>query len=289
VGLGLVLLAAVVVRRRTALVGLALVLLAVGVVLVVATNDGGTPSAPPSAGRPQTVTPARLAPSAVTWLLVSIRPGTSVAVPAVLRDQVAAALPDLDVRGYRAAGQAELVVIRTTDPGAAAGLAPTMPVAALGAGLELRQRLAPGTDSTAEQDARQAAGRELLKNDALSFTRASRLALRRGEVDSRLMTMLAALALEHRLQIDLPIPPGQVAGSSVRLAAQVLRVDGRRLVDYPWGAATVKAFLSVQSATFAPEDVTVDRTGAVPGALLIRYLLPSPTGLLGGAGFRTAR
>jgi hypothetical protein len=75
----------------------------------------------------------------------------------------------------------------------------------------------------------------------------------------------------------------------VRLAADVLRVDGRRLVDYPWGAATVKAFLSVQSTTFMPADVTVARTGAVPGALSIRYLLPSPTGVLAGAGFPNAQ
>jgi hypothetical protein len=276
-------------RRRVALVALGVLLPAAGLVVVLTTSGGRHPSQPPSADPPQAAAPAGLTPSAVTWLRASTGPGTRVAVPAGLRDQVTAALPGVDVRGYGAVGHVDLIVTRTADPGAAAGLALTVPVAALGEGLELRQLLAPGTDWTAEQDARRAAGRELLQNDALSFTRASRPALRQGEVDSRLMTMLAGLALEHRVRVDLPVPPGQVAGSAVRLAADVLRVDGRPLVDYPWGAATVKAFLSVQSTTFIPADVTVARTGAASGALSIRYLLPSPTGVLGGAGFPIAQ
>jgi hypothetical protein len=275
-------------------VGIALLwLIAVaGVLFVAGLNDGkrSGPASSPSAGGlgPSLVAP-RPDPASLKWLLSVTKPGTVIAVPTALQESLSAALPGRTVRNYRSAGVSELVVAPITGAGVPAELLDrSVPVAAVGTGLEVRQIIPPGTSWVAEQAGRRSAGRELLHNEALTFTPAARTALRNGQVDPRLLTVLAGLALEHEIRIDIPAPSGDSGPTAMRLAANVLKVDGRTLPDYPWGAATAKAFLSVQSAAFVPHQVAVDERSS-PGSLAVRYLLPSPTGLLGGAVFPTAR
>ena len=68
--------------------------------------------------------------------------------------------------------------------------------------------------------ARAAAGRQLLHNPRLHSSAAARRALAAGQVDSRLLTVFAALATMYRVQVvDFPAPaPGASAGLPLRAA-----------------------------------------------------------------------
>jgi hypothetical protein len=278
-------------HRRVGLLtaGAVLLLIVVGVArLANWPGDGGSDPTPPAVGAASVALGSALSPAAIQRLGDNTAAGTEVAVPAAMRESVAAALPGRTVSSYGSAANPDLVVVPIT--GAAPPrtlLAQPAAVGSLGSGFMIRQLLGPGTDWAIERDARRSAGRELLENDALSFTEAARAALSQGSVDARLLTLLAGLSLEHRMRIDLPAEAQPAMGESLHLAADVLSVDGRRLADYPWGAATVKAFLSVQSPIFTPDSVTTSPDESGSGALAVRYLLPSPTGLLRGAGFPT--
>ncbi len=259
--------------------------------LLLVVRDVGAPdAAAPDRSRP-TLGSAVLSALALGWLRDSTVEGTRLAVPPELRDRVAAALPGRDVREYSPRVETDLVLVPTGSEASAVEarrlVARSFPVAAVSPDFELRQVMAPGRSWARELAARTAAGRELVQNDALVFTARAKAALRAGHVDPRLLTVFAGLALEHRVAVDVPPSPVSTGADSVRLTATILRVDGKRMSDYPWGAANVKAFLTVQSPSFTP--VAVERRGARPGVLAVHYALPSPTGLLDGAVFTTSR
>jgi hypothetical protein len=264
----------------------ALTALAVTLVAVLNTDEG--PAQPAAAGVGSGVDATRaLSSGAVTWLRDSTAVGAGIAVPPHLRLALAAALPGRDVRGYQDAKSGDLIVVADNVTVPARLVTGSVPVASFGAGVDVRQPRAPGVSWATELAARAAAGQELADNNALHFTRRAEAALRGGTMDPRLLTVLAGLSLEHRVWVDVP---AVAAGSeTVRLAVHVLRVDGSRISAYPWGAAIVKAFLTVQSPTFTPQEIAVVPRSSGLDALVIRYTLPSPTGLLGGAGFPTTR
>ena len=277
-------------NRRGLLLGVAGLLLAavatVAVAALLAGRSDDQPQAESANREPQAAARIPVPGSAtLAWLRDSTVPGTTLAVPATLRRAVAAALPGRDVRGYAEQSRPDLVLVARPGPAVPQPLLDrSVTVATLGPGLDLRQVLESGTSWVTELAARRAAGRELVQNDALTLTAPATAVIRRGELDPRLLTVLAGLALEHRIFVDVP---ADSPARSIGLAVRIVLVDGRSVSRYAWGAAIVKAFLDVQSPIFTPGDVALDRTSPGPDALVVRYPFPTPTGLLGGAGFRT--
>jgi Tetratricopeptide repeat len=127
--------------------------------------------------------------------------------------------------------------------------------------------------------ARQAAGTELLANKRISATAEARMQLAAGEVDSRLLIMLAALAAIHPVQILDFGDPGPGASPGVPLCSADLSSSGRAagMTDATYLHWLV-AFISTQLVPFAGSTVIV-RQGDQP-VIRVEFSRPSPLGLL---------
>ncbi|GAA3737151.1 hypothetical protein [Salinactinospora qingdaonensis] len=163
-------------------------------------------------------------------------------------------------------------------------LADSRPLAEFGSGEErvtVRRVLPEGTAVAEERRAadlaaRERVGAQLADTSALELTEAAEEALRAGEVDARLLTVLPLLADEHTLSIAgfprEPVEPADAPRRTVRLTA----VDGE-----PAGADAnahlVDGWLATQPEALQPLTVTATEPG---GELDITYPAPSPTGLL---------
>jgi predicted lipoprotein with Yx(FWY)xxD motif len=116
-----------------------------------------------------------------------------------------------------------------------------------------------------DRKARITAGTQLLGNSRITVPASARTQLRTGQVDARLLIMLAALAAQQPLRIVAFGDPSPGAATPLRSAEIVPKRTGAVLV-----------FLKAQRQPFLPVSVTV--TGA---ALSFGYAAPSPLGLLG--------
>ena len=127
---------------------------------------------------------------------------------------------------------------------------------------------------------RAAAGRQLLQNPRLHSSAAARHALAAGQVDSRLLTLFAALATMYRVQvIDFSAPaPGQSAGMPLRAAD--IAPAGPGIRHRPNTVASLARFLQNQLAPFRPASITIVRLASGRPVLLVEYGAPSPLGLL---------
>lgn len=151
----------------------------------------------------------------------------------------------------------------------------SVPVASVGEGdtrVEIRRigvtsdaQAAPA-DETAHDDARSAAGRALAANPRIEAPDAALSALRAGDVDDRLTTVLATLAGAHRLEIGsfLRLPGEAVAGAPMR-TVELTAIDGRPIATGDPGVVDVVAFLGNQLPEYRPQQVSVEgRTTAGP-------------------------
>jgi hypothetical protein len=121
----------------------------------------------------------------------------------------------------------------------------------------------------ADLAARKAAGSELLRNGRLTFTAADAAHLRTGEVDTRLLTTLAALASQYSLRVTAF---GDASpGSAVLFRA--VTITGTDL-------ARAQALVRAQSPPYLPAHVAIVRSAAGQTALTIEFAVPSPLGLL---------
>jgi hypothetical protein len=135
----------------------------------------------------------------------------------------------------------------------------------------------------ADVRARQAAGGQLLHNRHIHLRAGARAALASGEVDSRLLVTLAALAALHPVDIlgfGGPGPgPGASAGVPLRVAdIAVATVRGAHRQP---SLRSLRAFLGAQRPPYLPASVTTVRITSRRAGLEIEYGLPSPLGLLG--------
>jgi Protein kinase domain len=132
----------------------------------------------------------------------------------------------------------------------------------------------------ADVAARADAGRQLLQNPRLHASGPARRSLAAGQVDSRLLTVFAALATMYRVQVvDFAQPaPGASAGMPLRVAD--LAPDGRRIRHRPDTLASLAAFLRNQQTPFRPASVLVVRLPTGRTALRVEYGAPCPLGLL---------
>ena len=148
----------------------------------------------------------------------------------------------------------------------------------------------------ADQRARIAAGRQLLRNRRISVSAAARAALLGGAADPRLLVVLAALAAQQPVRIIAfgdPAPgnsPGNTHGNSPgssgispdasRDASPGVPLRGVQIAPGRGGTSGLRSmlrFLDTQRPPFLP--VRSSMTGT--SALTVEYGAPSPLGLLG--------
>jgi len=129
----------------------------------------------------------------------------------------------------------------------------------------------------ADLSARIAAGRQLIGNHRITMPAAAKAALRAGQVDSRLLAMLAALAAQRPIRILAfdDSSPGASAAIPLR-GAEIApaRAGGHTAARL----RTMLSFLEAQRLPFLPMRATVDRKST----LSVDYAAPSPLGLLSG-------
>jgi hypothetical protein len=133
----------------------------------------------------------------------------------------------------------------------------------------------------ADASARRSAGAQLLRNPDVRVSPVARRELAAGQVDARLLSVIAALAAPYHLDITGFGAPTAGANPAVPLRSADISVapagSGR-------AAATLNAakrFLLAQQSPFRPADVTTVRMAGGQAALHIEFTAPSPLGLLG--------
>ncbi|WP_436764024.1 hypothetical protein [Streptosporangium sp. V21-05] len=125
---------------------------------------------------------------------------------------------------------------------------------------------------------RRYAGRELLANRRLGVTPDVARQLSAGQVDGRLLTVIAMLSADRRLYLRSFGDAGETSGVPLR-SVDIATVDGR---PPPAAAVTgIGRVLRDQEPRFRPAETTLATPpeGSTP-VLRIRYGAPSPLGLL---------
>jgi hypothetical protein len=185
---------------------------------------------------------ALLNPAAVgllaSWLGDNTIVGTRVAAPAGTRAQLAEALPGRTLVRYVDAASGDLVVLRRGQPQAPGALtmgllSASAPVALLdtrAGAVEVRQLRPPGVSRAAEQNGRRAVGRQLVGRVELRLTPQAWEMLARGEVDVRVVALVADLLRSHTVEVS-SFPRDSVtraAGAPAR-SVSITAMDGRAL------------------------------------------------------------
>jgi hypothetical protein len=130
----------------------------------------------------------------------------------------------------------------------------------------------------ADRRSRISAGSQLLRNPRIVTSATAREALSAGDVDSRLLLVLAALAVQQPVRITAFGDPSPGASPDVPLRSVQLAPLGSGAGA---GASlrSVLSFIDAQRQPFQPLQAGLDGSSAVT----IEYAAPSPLGLLGGA------
>jgi len=133
----------------------------------------------------------------------------------------------------------------------------------------------------ADVTVRRAAGALLLRNPHVRVSLAGRRELAAGQVDTRLLSAIGALATPYHVDITGFGAPAAGASLGVPLrSADIWPAPARR----GRAAATlnaVKKFLLGQQAPFRPTQVTTVRLASGQTVLHVEFTAPSPLGLLG--------
>ena len=143
----------------------------------------------------------------------------------------------------------------------------------------------------ADVAARKAAGSQLLRNEYIGVTAAARRQLAAGQVDSRLLIALAALASQHALRVVAFADSGPDAspGTPLRMA----EISGPGTASGPAGAGPASAsrgssrfqhcalaFLRAQRPPYLATSVRTATIGDGQRVLQVEFASPSPLGLL---------
>ncbi len=126
----------------------------------------------------------------------------------------------------------------------------------------------------ADLAARKSAGSQLLRNGRIQFTAHDAAQLRAGEVDSRLLATLAALAAQYTFRVAAfgdASPSAQVPFRAVTITS-----GGKNAVA---DLAAAQAIAHAQAPPYLPAYATVQSAGGQP-TLSIEFAAPSPLGLL---------
>jgi len=127
----------------------------------------------------------------------------------------------------------------------------------------------------ADLAARENAGSELIKNWHIKLTTPDAAELHAGEVDSRLLATLAALATQYSFRITSFSDASP--GVQVLFRAATIASSGGKGAA---GLAGAAALVNEQDPPFLPTHVTIGHLSAGQVALSIEFAAPSPLGLL---------
>ena len=127
--------------------------------------------------------------------------------------------------------------------------------------------------------ARQAAGAQMLANKQIAVTAQAKMQLAAGEIDSRLLILLPALAAVHPIQILAFGDPGPGASSGVPWCSADLSGSGRAagMADASY-VTWLSMFVRAQLLPFAGSITTLTQDGQL--VVRIEFSRPSPLGLL---------
>jgi hypothetical protein len=293
-------------RRLAALIAVLAVVIAgsVGAASAVLTQGSVTPAvrssaAGPSGGSSSSSSGSGLGASAevraetATWIAAQIAPSAIVACdPAMCAALEADRMPttSLTVLGAAAVDPlgSDLVVataaVRAEFGQRLAGVYAPELIASFGSGTEridVRAIAADGAKAyrsslSADLGSRVAAARQLLGNPQLTVAAGARSALAAGDVDSRLLTLLAGLAAEQPVTVlafgdKSPGADSSVPLRSVQVAPRISPAKaGTRL-------RAMRSFVQAQQQPYLPL-----RTSTAGSSLTVEYAAPSPLGLLSG-------
>jgi hypothetical protein len=123
----------------------------------------------------------------------------------------------------------------------------------------------------ADLAARMSAGSQLLQNHRIHFTAQDAAQLRAGQVDTRLLATLAALASQYSFSV---IAFGD-ASPGVAVLYRNVTITG---VSQTIAGALV--LVKAQVPPYLPAQASMVQTAVVPAALSIEFAAPSPLGLL---------
>jgi hypothetical protein len=121
----------------------------------------------------------------------------------------------------------------------------------------------------AEHAALVSAGRQLLDNANIQPSPSARAALRAGQVDARLLAVLAMLS--HQMPVTLvafTAAPGTSAGVPLR-GAEISAAS-------PTARSAILAFLDAQRSPYRPATATVSNSAAGAPAVALRFDAPAP-------------
>ena len=127
----------------------------------------------------------------------------------------------------------------------------------------------------ADLSARENAGSELIKNWRIRFTTLDAAELDAGEVDSRLLATLAALATQYSFRVTSFSDASP--GVQVLFREATIASSGGNAAA---GLAGAAALANEQDPPFLPTHVTIGHPAAGQVALSIEFAAPSPLGLL---------
>ena len=131
----------------------------------------------------------------------------------------------------------------------------------------------------ADLAARRAAGSQLLRNSRIGTSPGPRAALLAGQVDSRLLITLAALAVSGPLQIESFGGSGPGAGPDAPLRTGELAAPGAAPAP-PASLRNMLAFVRAQRPPFLPARAGIVRDAHGLPVLSVEFAAPSPVGLL---------
>jgi hypothetical protein len=132
--------------------------------------------------------------------------------------------------------------------------------------------------AAADRRGRVSAGAQLLRNSRITVARSARAALSTGDVDPRLLVLLAALAVQQPVRINAFSDPSPGANQSVPLRGVQIAPPGPS-AQAESSLRSMLSFIDAQQQPFLPLRASFAGTSA----LTVEYAAPSPLGLIGGS------
>lgn len=269
------------------------------------TSGDGTTSASASAAAGQSGVVTTAARQALLWISQQVSRSVIVACdPQTCSALAARGIPAANLLVLRAAATSPLhakVIVVTPTVRSQFGtrlsrvLAPSV-LAVFGSGADRVTVQATAPDGPAAYDAallrdvadRKAAGAQLLANNRIKLTAKARTQLANGQVDSRILTLLPALAATYPVQVLAFGDPGPGASPGIPLCSADLSASGKiaGLTDAKY-LSWLDGAVRTQVRTFAG-SVVVAHQGGRP-LERVEFSRPSPLGLLSSGGHAALR
>ena len=141
-------------------------------------------------------------------------------------------------------------------------------------GRQVHDPVAANAQAEADRADRARFGAAMAGNPALALGTEAAGQLRTGDVDTRLMTVLATFASTHRVTVDRFLAAPLDGAGQPRRTAAITAIDGREVIA-PDVADLAHNWFTAQLPPYRPLSVRL-----VTDALLVRYAAPAPLGLL---------